>query len=128
VLIQLSGPFAYLLMLAITYPTTRSRGPLGDRRADRCALSAVPAASIDCRSGCRYRCVVVSEPCPAIFHSTCTGHPGVRHPRQPGMTQVVPAQMLIPQRADHLIPVRRVAEHRRANPAAAWADEQSAVR
>ena len=33
--------------------TTRSRGPSGDRRAMRCALTASPASSIARRSGCR---------------------------------------------------------------------------
>lgn len=28
-------------------------------------------------SGCRYRCVVVSDPCPAIFRRTCTGTPAL---------------------------------------------------
>jgi hypothetical protein len=50
-------------------------GPLGDRPAFRWALSALPAASNDRRSWCRYRCVVVICPCPAIFWSTCTGTP-----------------------------------------------------
>ena len=55
--------------------TTRSWGPSGDRLAVKCALRACPASVIDCASGCRYRCVVISEPCPAIFLSTWTGTP-----------------------------------------------------
>jgi hypothetical protein len=86
--------------------------------ADRCALNAVPAASIDCRSGCRYRCVVVSDPCPAIFRSTCTGTPGPpsRSARSIADRAVAGAPI---QRGDDLVPMRGVAENSRADPAAA---------
>jgi hypothetical protein len=43
--------------------------------AVECALRACPASVIDCASGCRYRCVVISDPCPEIFRRTCTGTP-----------------------------------------------------
>jgi hypothetical protein len=45
---------------------------------------------------------------------TSVGHPG-----KPGVPQVVTAQMLIAELGDHLIPMGRVAEHSRGDPAAA---------
>lgn len=47
----------------------------GARRTPRRAERAAPAAVILCTSGCRYRWVVVSEPCPAILRRTCTWTP-----------------------------------------------------
>ena len=57
--------------------STRSWGPSGDRGARRKAVSESPAAAIDAESGCRYRCVVVSEPCPAIFAELMQGTPAL---------------------------------------------------
>jgi hypothetical protein len=48
----------------------------------------------------------------------------VSHPGQPGMPQIVPAQVLIAEPSHHVIPMRGVTKDRCADPAAAGAGEQ----
>ncbi|MGH3282374.1 MAG: hypothetical protein ACRDNW_25010 [Trebonia sp.] len=50
--------------LYLTSTSEQPADPLKNLRGAALALM------IDCWSGCRYRCVVVSEPCPAIFRRT----------------------------------------------------------
>ena len=41
---------------------------------------------------------------------------GIGHPGKPGVPKVVTAKMLVAERGNNLIPVRRIAQHRRADP------------
>lgn len=58
-----------------------------------------------------------------VHRNASVGHPG-----QPGVAEVVPAEVLVAEPSDDLVPVRRVAEDRRRDPAAAWSDEQARIR
>jgi hypothetical protein len=46
--------------------------------------------------------------------------PGVSHPGEPGVTKIVPTQMLIAELRHHLVPVRRIPQDRRGDAAAPW--------
>jgi hypothetical protein len=75
VLVQLTGPLSCPdLILSMIYTASRL-GPIWDPR--RCSDKRAAASVTDCRSGCRYRCVVVSDPCPSILPRTCTGPPAL---------------------------------------------------
>ena len=56
------------------------------------------------------------------------GDPGIGHPGQAGVSQVVAAQVLVAERGHDLVPVGGVAEYRGGDPAAAGAGEQSGCR
>lgn len=49
----------------------------------------------------------------------------IGHPGQPGVAQVVAAQVLIAQAGDHLVPIGGIPQHRRGNPAAAGAGREA---
>ncbi|MFE4460730.1 hypothetical protein ACFROC_25535, partial [Nocardia tengchongensis] len=55
------------------------------------------------------------------------GHACVGESGEPGVPQVVPAQMLESQLRHHIIPVRRIPQNAGSDPAAAWTDEQRRV-
>jgi hypothetical protein len=64
---QLTGPLSCPdVILSMIYTASRL-GPTWDPR--RCSDRRAAASVTDCRSGCKYRCVVVSDPCPAILRA-----------------------------------------------------------
>jgi hypothetical protein len=54
--------------------------------------------------------------------------PGVGHPGQPGVPQVVPPQMFESELGHDLIPMGRISQDRCADPAAPGTDEQATSR
>jgi hypothetical protein len=50
---------------------------------------------------------------------------GIGHPSKAGVAEVVTTQMLVAELGDDLVPVGRIPQHRRGDPAAAWTREDA---
>lgn len=55
-------------------------------------------------------------------------HPGIGHPGESGMPEIVPPQVLVTELRDDLVPVGRIAQHTRSDPSATRTPKQSRAR
>lgn len=62
---------------------------------------------------------------PRDFPENVHRDPGVCHPGQPSVAQIVPTEVLVPELGHDLIPVRSVPEHGCRDSAASWPGEEA---